>query len=159
MLGCGLVNYRILYQVYYIENSDPRPHKTQFLWCPGHSQVIGNEKAYLLAQKSTEKGKKIQSSQSPPPLLQTVALSTAWALFPLSFYARTANSKTGKFTKSIDKAPSPFKHTRSLYNGKPKHQAAILCQLRTGICRLNRYLGVIGAASSTVQIRKGSGNS
>ena len=32
---------------------------------------------------------------------------------------------------------------------KPKHQAAILCQLRTGICRLNRYLGVIGAASST----------
>lgn len=89
------------------------------------------------------------SRTSHPPLLQTVALSTALALFPVSHCARPANPKTGKFTKSFDKAPAPFKHTRSSYNGKLKHQAAILCQLRTGICRLNRYLGTIGAASST----------
>ena len=66
-----------------------------------------------------------------------------------ALYARTANSKTGKFTKGFDKAPSPFKRTRSLYNGKAKYQVAMLCQLRTGICRLNRYFSVIGAASST----------
>lgn len=109
---------------------------------------MGNEKAHQLAQKSIERGNSIQPNEHPP-LLQTVALSTALALFPLSHCARPANPKTGKFTKSFDKAPAPFKHTRSLYNGKPKHQAAILCQLRTGICRLNRYLGTIGAASST----------
>lgn len=104
----------IIYQVYHIENSYPKPYKIQFLWCPGHSQVVGNEKTHLLAQKSTKKEKAIQSNQSPPPLLQTVALTAAWARFPLSLYARTANSKSGKFTKSIDKAPSPFRHTRSL---------------------------------------------
>lgn len=57
--------------------------------------------------------------------------------------------KTGKFTKSIDKAPPPHIHTRLLYQGRSKYQASISCQLRTGISRLNRYLGTIGAAAST----------
>lgn len=99
--------------------------------------------------KKHRKRKYNSAHWTPPPLLLTVALSTALALFPLSQYARAANPKTGKFIKSIDKAPSPFKHTQVLYNGKSKHQSTILCQLRTGICRLNRYLGKIGAALTT----------
>lgn len=55
----------INYQVYCIENSFPSSFKIQFAWCPGHSHVFGNEKAHQLAQKSTEKGKSIQSNQHP----------------------------------------------------------------------------------------------
>lgn len=83
------------------------------------------------------------------PLLQAVALPLGFQLFHSSAYARPPNPKTGKFTKIIDKAPPPHKHTRLLYQGKSKYHASILCQLRTGICRLNRYLGIIGTAAST----------
>ena len=56
-------------------------------------------------------------------------------------------SKTGRFIKSIDKG-IPSSHTRVLYNGKSKMHAGLLCQLRTGICRLNSYLCKIQAAES-----------
>lgn len=56
-------------------------------------------------------------------------------------------SSNGRFIKSFDKAlPGP--HTLMLYKGKSKSQATILCQLRTGINRLNSYLSKIKAADS-----------
>lgn len=58
-----------------------------------------------------------------------------------------ARSKAGGFIKSIDKG-IPGNHTRLLYNGKSKTHARILCQLRTGIRRLNSYLSRIQAAES-----------
>lgn len=42
----------------------------------------------------------------------------------------------------------PSSHTRALYNGKSKMHAGLLCQLRTGICRLNNYLCKIQATES-----------
>lgn len=93
--------------------------------------------AHYLATQSTEIGKVIQKDKTTAPLLQTVALSLGFQIFPCSAYARPLNPKTGKFTKSIDKAPPPHKHTRLLYQGKSKYHASILCQLRTGISRLN----------------------
>lgn len=45
-------------------------------------------------------------------------------------------AKEGRFIKSFDKA-LPGKHTTALYNGRTKKHSQILCQLRTGICRLN----------------------
>ena len=58
-----------------------------------------------------------------------------------------SRSKTGQFVKSIDKK-IPNSHTSLLYNGKSKSHARLLCQLRTGICRLNSYLSKIQAAES-----------
>ena len=56
-------------------------------------------------------------------------------------------STVGKFLKRIDKA-LPGKHTRKLYDNLSRIDAAILAQLRTGICRLNAYLHKITAAES-----------
>jgi len=50
-------------------------------------------------------------------------------------------------TKSID-ASYANGHTRDLYNNLTAARAAILAQLRTGICRLNSYLHKINAADS-----------
>lgn len=114
-----------------------------------YSKVAGNEIAHQLASQSTEVGRVIQGDQTTPRLIQAVALPLGFQLFPLSTYARPPNPMTGKFTKSIVKAPTPHKHTRLLYSGKSKYHAWILCQLRTGICRLSRYLGTIGATDFT----------
>lgn len=56
-------------------------------------------------------------------------------------------AKEGSFIKSFDKA-FPGKYTTSLYNGRTKKHSQILCQLRTGICRLNSYLARIQAVDS-----------
>lgn len=58
-----------------------------------------------------------------------------------------ANIKVGAFTQSVDKV-SPRYHTPSLYNGKSKAQASVLCQLRAGIARLKSYLAKINAVGS-----------
>lgn len=62
-----------------------------------------------------------------------------------SLQARFNKAKVGKFTKSIDKALPDKVHTRLLYGGKTKAEATILNQLRTGMSRLNGYLGKIKA--------------
>ena len=62
---------------------------------------------------------------------------------PAKFY----KAKVGRFTKTFDKALSG-PHSRLLYNGKRKIHANILCQLRSGINRLNRYLAKINAVES-----------
>ena len=70
---------------------------------------------------------------------------------PEKFY----KSKVGRFTKSFNKAlPGP--HTRLLYNGRAKSHANVLCQLRSGINRLNKYLAKINAVE-TEQCKCGRG--
>ena len=64
-------------------------------------------------------------------------------------------AKVGRFIKSFDKA-LPGRHTDVIYNGRTKKQSQILCQLRTGICRLNSYLAKIQAAHlGQCQCRRG----
>lgn len=46
-------------------------------------------------------------------------------------------------------------YTRALYNGKSKTHPGLLCQLRTGICRLNNYLCKIRAAENGVDVTMG----
>lgn len=41
-----------------------------------------------------------------------------------------------------------YQDTDIIYNGRTKKQSQILCQLRTGICRLNSYLAKIQAVDS-----------
>uniref|UniRef100_A0A8H7K5N7 RNase H type-1 domain-containing protein n=1 Tax=Bionectria ochroleuca TaxID=29856 RepID=A0A8H7K5N7_BIOOC len=46
----------------------------------------------------------------------------------------------GRFSKKVD-AALPGKHTRLLYDGLSRREASVLSQLRTGMARLNGYLG------------------
>ena len=139
----------ITYTAHKIETMLSGAYKVQLQWCPKHSKVIGNEMAHHLAAQNIEIEKVIQEDKTTALLLQVVALSPAFQIFLCSAYARPPNPKTEKFTNNIDKAPPPHKHTCLLYQGKSKYHASILCQLRTGISRLNRYFGTIGAAAST----------
>lgn len=127
----------------------------RYQWCPGHSKVLGNEKAHTLSRKATEPGNVIQSTSAPKVLLLASALSIAKQKFSYQNIGDFYKAKVGRFTKTFDKAlPGP--HTRLLYNRKQKTHASILCQLRSGINRLNKYLARIKAVQSS-QCKCGKG--
>lgn len=119
----------------------------QFQWSPAHSKISGNDKAHRLAQIVTEKGKVVEPSLLRFPTARSLVGKKAWEVKVKEDYTSLMRTKTGRFIKSIDKG-LPSSHTRILYNRKSKMQAGILCQLRTGICRLNSYLFKIQAAES-----------
>lgn len=77
------------------------------------------------------------------PTLQSVALEQGRTRF-LTPPKPWINPQNDKFTHSFDKA-LPGKHTLALYKGKTHIEAATLCQLRSGTCKLNKYLARIGA--------------
>ena len=77
------------------------------------------------------------------PMLQSVALERGRKIF-LPLPSPWINPLVGRFTHSFDKA-LPGKHTLQLYNGKSHVEAATLYQLRSGMCKLNKYLARIGA--------------
>ena len=116
--------------------------KVTLEWSPGHSHIPGNEKAHNLAQQAT-RVEAMGSWLAPYPMLQSVALEKGSRMF-LSPPSPWINPQVGRFTYSFDKA-LPGKHTFELYNGKSHVEAATLCQLRSGMCKLNKYLARIGA--------------
>ena len=116
-----------------------------FQWSPDHYDIPDNNLAHTLTQQATKKKQSVISIYNQP-VLRTTALRLAREIQPPK--AKSFNSfKSGRFTKTIDKA-LPGKHTRLLYDKKPHNRASILCQLRSGICRLNSYLFKIKAAAS-----------
>ena len=80
----------------------------------------------------------MQQEQGPRPvrllMLQSVALERGRKMFlpPPSPWLKPQIGNAGK-------------HTLELYNGKSHDEAATLCQLRSGMCKLNKYLARIGA--------------
>ena len=128
-------------------NSSASNVKIGFQWCPAHSNVPGNEKAHKLAKSATEKGREIQHSLRPFPIARAIVSQKAKSVKVIEDITSLSRSKTGRFVKSIDKK-IPDSHTSLLYNGKSKPHAGLLCQLRTGICRLNSYLSKIHAVES-----------
>ena len=81
---------------------------------------------------------------SIPTILRLIAHQKMREIPPLTQVVETS---VGKHTRAIDKA-FPGKHTKALYNGRLYSDAAILCQLRTGMCRLNGYLSRIKVVAS-----------
>lgn len=80
------------------------------------------------------------------PALLPLTLQKSKSILPQpSLQALFNKAKVGKFTISIDKALPHEVDTRILYGGNTKAEATILSQLRTGISRLNGYLGIIKA--------------
>ncbi len=125
-------------------------------WSPGHSKISGNVKAHELAQKATLPECTAPSFNNPILLLSTIKEIAGTKITAPDSRATFTNAKVGRFIKSFDKA-LPGKHTKTIYNGRSKKQAQILCQMRTGISRLNSYLTKIQAADSA-QCRCNRGN-
>ena len=105
-----------------------------FQWSPGHLKIPGNSQAHELAHRV---------------LLYSIAKQSArvQALAP-NQKALFLKTKVGRFIKSSDKA-LPGNHNNTIYNGRTKKHSQILCQLRTGIRRLNSYLAKIQAVESS----------
>lgn len=105
-----------------------------FQWSPGHLKIPGNSQAHELAHRVLLYSIAKQSAhvQALAPNQKTLFLKT----------------KVGRFIKSFDKA-LPGNHNSTIYNGRTKKHSQILCQLRTGIRRLNSYLAKIQAVESS----------
>ena len=101
----------------------------------------GNDLADKLAKEATKKGRTVDTYPilSTPITLRSTAHQKVREIPPPVQVIKTT---VGKYTRAIDKA-LPGKHTRALYNGRSYKDASILCQLRTGMCRLNGYLSKI----------------
>ncbi len=119
-----------------------------FQWSPGHSEISGNEQAHKLAQDATTIASARTDDCSQYLLLQSVALEKGQRLYltPPSPWTKPA---IGKFTHRIDKV-LPGKHTEKLHKRRSRLEASVLCQLRSGMCRLNGYLAKIGAVETDI---------
>ena len=122
--GQSLVT-QITLKVHEINISD-RAHVT-LEWSPGHSGKGQGQYVYYIPYATVgnlalERGRKMFL---PPP--------SPWL-----------KPQIAKFTHSFDNA-LPGKHTLEIYNGKSHDEAATLCQLRSGMCKPNKYLARIGA--------------
>ncbi len=102
------------------------------------STAIRKEQKERITVTALEKATKVAASLAIP--LTTVPAAVANT-------HRGRRVETGWHTKRID-ASHANGHTRDLYNSLTASRAAILAQLRTGICRLNSYLHKINAADS-----------
>ena len=120
--------------------------RLNFHWSFPHCKSLGNDSANGLAQQATKEGQRIEPRLRQFPLAKPLVLRHIVQPDKKEILALTlgANTKVGAFTQTIDKA-SPPHDTPSLYNGKSKAQASILCQLRKRIARLNGYLSKINA--------------
>lgn len=117
-----------------------------FQWSPGDPEIPGNKRAHCLAKLASKPNLAICPYQRICPLLVVTALEKGLASHRAKPDSLTRSSN-GRFIKSFDKAlRGP--HTLALYKGKTKSQANTLCQLWTGISRLNSYLFKIRAADS-----------
>jgi hypothetical protein len=72
-----------------------------------------------------------------------LGLTTSVALKNAAKLAPTAKRQQYDIDSAL-----PGKHTRKLYDDRPRREAAILCQLRTDKNRLNGHLAKIGAAQT-----------
>ena len=117
-------------------------------WSPGHSKIPRNVESHELAQKATLPNCVAPILNNPILLLSTIKENAGRKIAAPDSRATFTNAKVGRFNKSFDKA-LPGKHTKTMYNGRSKKQLQILCQLRTGISRLNSYLAKIQGMDST----------
>ncbi|KAF9729205.1 hypothetical protein PMIN01_12895 [Paraphaeosphaeria minitans] len=79
-------------------------------------------------------------------------ISAIWSPDTIARFGNKARDLTYviiKLEKPVDiDTALPGKHTKSIYDLQTYKRAAVLCQLRTGKCRLNSYLAKIGATNS-----------
>lgn len=110
-------------------------------WVPAHVQVPGNEEAHTRAKRAM--------AQTGPPNARLCQLKSTARREAINKTREQALEDTSlaRHTRSIDKA-APGPHAYSIYRRLNAEDAAILAQLRTGKCKLNSYLGLLGQGIS-----------
>ncbi len=116
-------------------------------WSPSYKKITGNMEAHRLAQLAT-RPEALSLTLRNSIMLYSVLKQRGNTLLPgPNLKMLFSKAKVGRFIKSFDKA-LPGKHTKIIYHGRNRKQSKILCQLRTGIWRLNSYLSKIQAVDS-----------
>jgi hypothetical protein len=118
--------------------------KVSFHWLPAHAAIQRNQVANAEAKALTRP----DAPEPPPSIFKAKTAISSHSLRKLP-NNRLHRPDVGRFTKAIDLAlPGP--HTRDLYDPLSCKDAAILSQLRTSHCRLNKFLHRIGALDSNM---------
>jgi hypothetical protein len=120
-----------------------RGTQVELRWLAAHDLTEGNVEARSLLNRRLDE---LNSLGSPPWWANTQLRSTLWSEMRRKiskakmeeFKKRTG----GKFTRAFDSA-LPGKHTRLLYDGLNRQEAALLAQLRTGHNGLRGFLSAI----------------
>jgi hypothetical protein len=109
------------------------------MWTPANEQITLQEKAKVMARQAVEPFRVAKE--------QTLSAKTTVLCLAKQNHKGGFIERVGHYTRKFDTA-LPGKHTRLLYNGFNRAEAAILAQLRTGMSRLNGYLYRINAAET-----------
>ncbi|KAG0151723.1 hypothetical protein CROQUDRAFT_463154 [Cronartium quercuum f. sp. fusiforme G11] len=115
---------------YYINRAAPHI-KITLRWCPGHKDILGNERVNQLAKKATSN--KLPNDHIDKPSL---------ASFRASIKARAKSSPrvSTNDIKRLCHKPQPKKIFKGLTELKNKHSIASITQLRSGHIPLFQYL-------------------
>ena len=129
-----------------IAKTNPQ-QKINITWIPGHSEIEGNEHADTEAKKAARNPQISQPIKYKPlksSRIQYIQLAAKeqWAKL---WNEHTPTSKAlRRYSRHKGFIVGP-----KLYNSLPnRHTTATIVQLRTGHCRLNKYLHGIGARNS-----------
>jgi hypothetical protein len=134
--------------IYVILEIVERGTQVELQWLAAHDLTEGNLEVRSLLGRGPEE----PSSPDPPPQwADTQIRSTLWSEMrrkiskaKIEEFQKRAG---GKFTRTLDNA-LPGKHTRLLYDGLNRQEAAILAQLRTGHASLRGFLFSIRQSDS-----------
>ena len=113
------------------------------LWVPaGHEGFRSGAAAKAMAREATEDGCVRERAR-----YQARSTRTRLLLGHLQQQRQRIPTGIGRHSQRIDTA-LPGKHTRTIYDALTARESRILVQLRTGKCRLNKYLHSIRATGS-----------
>jgi hypothetical protein len=113
------------------------------LWVPaGHERFRSGAVAKAMAREATEDVCARERAR-----YQARSTRTRLLLGHLQQQRQRIPMGVGRYSQRIDTA-LPGKHTRTIYDALNAKESRILVQLRTGKCRLNRYLHSIRATSA-----------
>ncbi|XTI92044.1 hypothetical protein V2W45_1249626, partial [Cenococcum geophilum] len=104
-------------------------------WVPAYAIVVGDKVADELVEEVTKR--------TLPPILGLILISALKKVKP--FLLKIKLEEPVHFNNAL-----PSQYTKIIYDQNTYKKAIMLCQLRTGKCRLKSYLVKIGAIESDI---------
>jgi ribonuclease HI len=131
---------RIAESVYALQKKEI---EVEFRWVPGHAGVCGNVQADKAAREAANQGGGLTAlpARRIREAMGVIKLIERDRVIDLDCF--DSDGLPGQYTWKLDQA-LPGRHTLRLYRGLTSEQASVLIQARTGHCRLNQYMSLIG---------------